>query len=100
MLYAFLCVDAPNSLEGRKRARPAHLERLKRLNEEGRLVLAGPHPAPNTEGTGSGEGFTGSLVVADFPSLSEAEAWAAADPYFEAGVYEEVKVKPFIKALP
>ena len=100
MLFAFFCVDAPNSLEGRKKARPAHLERLKALEEEGRLVLAGPHPAPNAEGDGAGEGFIGSLVVADFPSLSEAEAWAAADPYFEAGVYAEVTVKPFIKALP
>jgi hypothetical protein len=99
MLYAILCEDLPESLERRRAARPAHLERLERLRDEGRLVLAGPHPAIDAEDPGPA-GFSGSLVVAEFPSLGDAEAWAAADPYAAAGVYGRVTVKPFRRVLP
>ena len=98
MLYMIQGVDAPNSLGGRKIARAAHLARLKKLNEEGRLVLAGPHPeSERLEGETK---FTGSLIVAEFSTLEAARSWADADPYIEAGVYSEVIIKPFIKALP
>lgn len=99
MLYAIISRDRENSLEPRLAARPAHLERLKTLQDAGRLVLAGPHPAADTEDPGPA-GFTGSLVVAEFDSLEAAEDWARADPYLEAGVYEEVIVKPFKKVFP
>ena len=99
MLYAIFSEDVPESLPLRLQARPAHLERLQGLRAEGRLVLAGPHPALDTEDPGPA-GFTGSLVVADFPSLEAARAWADADPYVAAGVYERVTVKPFRKVLP
>lgn len=99
MLFAFIATDKPGTLEKRVQARPNHLARLQQLNSEGRLVLAGPHPAIDNEQPGDA-GFTGSLVVAEFPSLVEAEAWAEADPYIEAGVYEDVVVKPFKKVLP
>lgn len=99
MLFAFIATDKPGTLEKRMAARPDHLARLEQLNSEGRLVLAGPHPAIDNEQPGDA-GFTGSLVVAEFSSLAEAEAWAEADPYVEAGVYDDVVVKPFKKALP
>jgi len=99
VLYAIIAEDAPGSLEARLASRPAHLARLEQLRDEGRLVLAGPHPAIDAEDPGP-NGFTGSLVVAEFPSLEEARAWAEADPYREAGVYQRVTVKPFRLVLP
>jgi uncharacterized protein len=99
MYYAILAEDVENSLEKRRAARPAHLERLQRLRDEGRLLLAGPHPALDTDDPGAA-GFTGSLVIAEFASRAEAEAWAADDPYVSAGVYAKVAVKPFKKVLP
>lgn len=99
MLYAILGEDHDNSLEMRRQTRPAHLARLQALQAEGRLILAGPYPAIDTEDPGPA-GFTGSLVVAEFPSLEVAQRWADADPYLEAGVYRRVAVKPFRKVLP
>ena len=99
MLYAIISEDVEDSLPGRKQARPAHLARLEQLQEQGRLILAGPHPAVDNDDPGEA-GFTGSLVVAEFPSLAEAKAWADADPYVDAGVYANVVVKPFRKVLP
>jgi hypothetical protein len=99
MLYAIICEDVPNSLETRLKTRPAHLERLKTLKSEGHLLLAGPHPAIDAPDPGNA-GFSGSLIVAEFPSLADAQAWAQADPYKEAGVYANVIVKPFKKVLP
>ena len=91
--------DVVDSLEKRKLARPNHLARLEILKNEGRLILAGPHPKIDNENPGDA-GFTGSLVVAEFNALADAEAWAAADPYIAAGVYANVTVKPFKKVLP
>jgi uncharacterized protein YciI len=99
MLYAIVGEDAAGSLERRLSARPAHLERLKSLQEAGRLVLAGPCPAVDSPDPGPA-GFSGSLIVAEFPSLADAQAWADADPYVAAGVYARVSVKPFKKVLP
>ncbi len=99
MLYAIISEDVPNSLETRLKTRPAHLERLKTLKATGRLILAGPHPAIDASDPGMA-GFTGSLVVAEFASLEEAQTWAEADPYNESGVYAQVTVKPFKKVLP
>ena len=99
MLYAIISQDVENSLDKRMSARPAHLGRLQQLQEAGRLILAGPHPAIDTENPGEA-GFSGSLVVAEFDSLEDAQAWADADPYSEAGVYATVSVKPFKKVLP
>ena len=99
MWYAFIAEDTPGTLEQRMTARPAHLERLKQLQSEGRLLLAGPHPAIDSPDPGAA-GFTGSLVVAEFDSLEAARAWADADPYVAAGVYARVTVKPFRKVLP
>ena len=99
MLYAILATDKPNSLTDRLAARPAHLERLQALQAEGRLVLAGPHPAVDSDNPGEA-GFTGSLVVAEFTSRTDAESWAAADPYMAAGVYDNVSIKPFKKVFP
>lgn len=99
MLYAIISQDIENSLEKRLAARPDHLARLEALQQQGRLVLAGPHPAIDAENPGSA-GFTGSLVVAEFPSLETAQQWADADPYITAGVYAQVVVKPFKKVLP
>ncbi len=99
MLYAFICEDVNNSLERRLAARPDHLARLEKLRDEGRLVLAGPHPAIDADNPGEA-GFSGSLVVAEFDSLEAAQAWADADPYMIAGVYAKVTVKPFKKVLP
>ncbi|HOY22832.1 MAG TPA: YciI family protein [Cellvibrio sp.] len=99
MLYAIISEDVIDSLEKRKSARPGHLARLESLKNEGRLILAGPHPRIDNENPGDA-GFTGSLVVAEFNALADAEAWAAADPYIAAGVYANVTVKPFKKVLP
>ncbi len=99
MLYAIIATDVANSLEARLAARPAHLERLQVLKGEGRIVLAGPHPAVDSNDPGAA-GFTGSLIVAEFDSLSAAQAWADADPYIAAGVYANVLVKPFKQVLP
>ena len=99
MLYAIISQDKPGSLEERLNARPAHLARLEALRNDGQLVLAGPHPAIDSPDPGEA-GFTGSLVVAEFPSLEAAQAWADTDPYLEAGVYENIAVKPFNKVLP
>jgi hypothetical protein len=99
MLYAIISEDKPGSLPHRLEARPAHLERLKALQDEGRLILAGPHPAVDSEDPGQ-DGFTGSLVVAEFADLAAAETWAQADPYMDADVYAKVTVKPFKKVLP
>lgn len=99
MLYAIIASDVPDSLEARLGARPAHLARLEQLKEEGRLVLAGPHPAIDSEDPGAA-GFSGSLVVAEFDSLQAARDWADADPYCSAGVYQQVLIKPFRKVLP
>jgi hypothetical protein len=99
MWYAIICQDKENSLDQRLATRPDHLKRLEALKEQGRLLLAGPHPAIDAEDPGP-NGFTGSLIVAEFTSLTAAEKWAAEDPYLLAGVYEEVTVKPFKKVLP
>jgi len=99
MLYVILGEDVANSLEPRRAARPAHLQRLTQLREQGRLILAGPYPAIDSEDPGAA-GFTGSLIVAEFASLASAQAWADADPYVSAGVYAKVIVKPFKKVLP
>ncbi len=99
MLYAIIAADIEQSLERRLAARPAHLKRLEALKEQGRLVLAGPHPTIDSEEPGPA-GFSGSLIVAEFPSLQEAQLWAEADPYREAGVYASVIVKPFTQVFP
>ncbi|MDD1954146.1 hypothetical protein B8W70_11755 [Pseudomonas sp. 1239] len=99
MLYAIIATDVADSLQARLAARPAHLERLQQLKAEGRIVLAGPHPAIDSNDPGAA-GFSGSLIVAEFESLEAAKAWADADPYIAAGVYAEVLVKPFKQVLP
>lgn len=99
MWYAIIAKDVEKSLPLRATARDAHLSRLRELAAEGRVLIAGPHPAIDSEDPGPA-GFSGSLVVVDFPSLPEAEAWAGADPYVEAGVYASVVVKPFKLVLP
>lgn len=99
MWYAIISQDNKGSLQQRLKTRPAHLERLEKLKNEGRLLIAGPHPAIDSNDPGEA-GFTGSLVVAEFTSLDNARQWADADPYIEAGVYKSVIVKPFKKVLP
>ena len=99
MWYAIISQDVENSLELRAGVRQVHVARLTALVNEGRLLTAGPHPAVDAADPGPA-GFTGSLVVADFPSLADARAWADADPYVEAGIYEKVVVKPFKRVLP
>jgi hypothetical protein len=99
MLYAITGQDVPDSLAKRMAARPAHVARLQTLQEVGRLILAGPFPAVDASDPAAA-GFTGSLIVAEFASLAEAEAWAQADPYVAAEVYAQVTVKPFRKAFP
>lgn len=94
MLYAIISEDHPGTLAQRLAARPDHLARLEALRDAGRLTLAGPHPAVDSDNPGDA-GFTGSLVVAEFASLDEAQQWADADPYLSAGVYARVTVKPF-----
>ncbi|MBT2342109.1 MULTISPECIES: YciI family protein [Pseudomonas] len=99
MLYAIIATDVANSLEKRLAARPAHLERLQQLKAQGRVVLAGPHPAVDSNDPGAA-GFSGSLIVAEFDSLAAAQAWAEADPFVTAGVYANVVVKPFKQSMP
>lgn len=99
MLYAIISSDVANSLDKRLAARPAHIERLQQLQGEGRVVLAGPHPAIDSNDPGAA-GFTGSLIVAEFDSLAAAQDWADADPYVAAGVYEKVVIKPFKQVMP
>lgn len=99
MWYAIISTDVENSMTFRAKARPAHIERLNDLLDQGRLLLAGPHPAIDAEDPGPA-GFTGSLVVADFPTLEDATDWANADPYVTGGVYASVIIKPFKKVLP
>ena len=99
MLYAIIATDVADSLEKRLSVRPAHLERLKTLQAESRLVIAGPHPAVDSNDPGAA-GFTGSLIIAEFASLADAKAWANADPYIGAGVYADVVIKPFKQVLP
>ncbi len=99
MLYAIFGNDVTDSLEKRTAARPAHLARLQALQNEGRLLLAGPFPAVDSADPGPA-GFTGSLIVAEFASLEAAQEWAAADPYIAAGVYAQVAVRPFKKVFP
>lgn len=99
MLYAITGQDTPASLEKRLSVRPAHLARLQALQDEGRLILAGPFPAVDSNDPGVA-GFSGSLIVAEFSSLAAAVAWAQADPYVVAGVYAQVEVKPFKKVFP
>ena len=99
MWFAIIGTDVPDSLEKRKAARPAHVDRLQKLLDEGRLLVAGPFPAIDAADPGPA-GFTGSLILADFPSQAEAEAWARVDPYVDAGVYASVSIKPFLQALP
>jgi uncharacterized protein YciI len=99
MWFAIVGTDVPDSLERRKSARPEHLARLEKLQAEGRLLLAGPFPAVESEDPGPA-GFTGSLIIAEFSSQAEAQRWAEADPYVAAGVYAVVEVKPFRKTLP
>jgi hypothetical protein len=99
MLYAIVGKDTPGSLDKRLNARPAHVARLQALQDAGRLILAGPFPSVDAVDPGPA-GFSGSLIVAEFSSLQDAEAWAQADPYVDAGVYAQVTVKPFRKTFP
>ena len=99
MLYAIICEDVPNSLPLRAATRPAHLERLQVMTAQNRIILAGPHPAVDSNDPGAA-GFTGSLIVASFDSLEEAQQWANDDPYVAAGVFHSVVVKPFKQVLP
>lgn len=99
MLYAIMSVDVADSLSKRQSARPAHLARLQALQDAGRLVLAGPHPAIDSDNPGEA-GFTGSLIVAEFDNLAAAQQWADTDPYLDAGVYATITVKPFKKVFP
>lgn len=99
MLYAIICEDVPDSLPLRAATRPAHLERLQAMTAQNRIILAGPHPAIDSNDPGAA-GFTGSLIVASFDSLAEAQQWANDDPYVTAGVFRSVVVKPFKQVLP
>ncbi len=99
MYYAIIAEDREESLEARLKARPEHVERLRQLQHEGRLLIAGPHPAIDTQDPGPA-GFSGSLIVAEFTDLDSAKQWADDDPYIKAGVYDRVTVKPFLKVLP
>ena len=96
MLYAIIATDVENSIELRKATRPRHLEYLQSLLEEGRVVIAGPHPVLDSSDPGPA-GFTGSLIIAEFDSLADARSWANGDPYKKEGVFADVVVKPFIK---
>ncbi|TPW12643.1 MAG: hypothetical protein FD130_1722 [Halothiobacillaceae bacterium] len=99
MLYAIIAEDSPHSLDKRLAERPQHVARLETLKNEGRLILAGPHPAIDSPVPGPA-GFSGSLIVAEFDTLESAQRWAKDDPFVAAGVYAQVSVKPFIKVLP
>ncbi len=98
MYYAFVCQDVDDSLEKRLSVRPEHIARLEALRDEGRLLTAGPNPAIDSEDPGP-NGFTGSIIIAEFDSLDAAKTWADADPYLAAGVYESVTVKPYKKVF-
>jgi len=99
MLYSIVGIDNDNSLEARLSVRADHVARLNALRDEGRLVIAGPNPAIDSEDPGDA-GFSGSIIIAEFDSLEAAQAWADADPYIESGAYAAVSVKPFKKVLP
>jgi uncharacterized protein YciI len=99
MLYAISGTDAPGSLRGRLTARESHLARVSVLRDQGRLVLAGPHPLLDTSEPAD-TGFSGSLIVAEFASLEDAKAWASTDPYVESGVWIDVQVRPLIQVMP
>lgn len=99
MWYAIISEDVADSLSKRQGARPAHLQRLEQLKQQGRLLIAGPHPAIDSPEPGEA-GFSGSLVIAEFDNLASAQQWADEDPYVAAGVYQTVTVKPFKKVLP
>ena len=99
MYYSIVGEDVPDSLEKRLSVRPSHVERLKELLDQGRLLVAGPNPSIDNEDPGP-NGFTGSIIIAEFDSLQQAQQWADQDPYIGAGVYEKVTVKPFKKVLP
>jgi uncharacterized protein YciI len=99
MYYVIISEDKPGTLEQRLAARPGHLARLEQLKSQGRLLVAGPCPAIDSEDPGPA-GFTGSLVIAEFESLAAAQSWADADPYIDAGVYQQVVVKPYKRVLP
>ena len=99
MWFAIIAQDHPGTLDKRLAARAEHLERLNKLQDEGRMLLAGPFPAIESENPGPA-GFTGSMIGAQFASLADAEAWAKVDPYVAAGVYAEVSIRPFRKTLP
>lgn len=99
MLYSIVGTDVENSLEKRKASRPDHLARLNRLQDEGRLIIAGPNPAIDSSEPGDA-GFSGSIIIAEFESLQAAESWANEDPYIRHGVYASVTVKPFLRVLP
>lgn len=99
MLYSIVCSDEENSLEARLAVRPEHVARLNDLLDQGRLILAGPNPAIDSHDPGNA-GFSGSIIIAEFTSLEEAQAWAEHDPYWLTGVYESVNVKPFKQVLP
>lgn len=99
MLYSIVATDVENSLQARMAARPDHVSRLNALKDAGRLVLAGPNPAIDSEDPGE-DGFTGSIIIAEFESLNAAQAWADEDPYIRSGVYQSVVVKPFKQVLP
>ena len=99
MFYAIMGTDREDSLEARLSVRPEHLQRIEKLRDEGRLLLAGPHPAIDCEDPGSA-GFSGSLIVAEFPDLESAREWAEQDPYALNGVFSSVSVKPFKRVLP
>lgn len=99
MYYTIIAEDREESLEARLKARPEHVERLRQLQHEGRLLIAGPHPAIDAQDPGPA-GFSGSLIVAEFTDLVSAKQWADDDPYVKAGVYDKVTVKPFLKVLP
>ena len=99
MLYSIVGIDNENSLEARLSVRPDHVARLEELKQQGRLIIAGPNPAIDSEDPGEA-GFSGSIIIAEFDSLAEAQAWADADPYVASGAYASVSVKPFRKVLP
>jgi uncharacterized protein YciI len=99
MYYSIYATDTVNSLHARAVARPGHLKRLEDLVDQGRLIAAGPNPAVDSDDPGPA-GFTGSVIIAEFNSLEDAQTWANADPYLAAGVYQNVEVKPFKRVLP
>ena len=99
MLYTIISTDVNDSLSLRLKTRPAHLDRVRLLADQGKLIIAGPHPAIDSDNPGDA-GFTGSLIIAEFDSLEDASEWAHTDPYLIGGVYDKVIVKPFKKVLP